>query len=91
MNESRDFIMENWGKNVLEVIDSCEPLNITFSQFLDHCVACGGNWGGMLLSGLRKLRPEIWEAIPDDMGLYAWRCICETLVLAGVIMEEEEG
>lgn len=90
MNESRDFIMENWGKDVLEVIDSCEPLNITFGQFLDHCVACGGNWGGMLLSGLKELRPEIWEAIPDDMGLYAWRCICETLALAGVIMEEEE-
>ena len=36
MNESRDFIMENWGKDVLEAIDSCKPLNITFGQFLDH-------------------------------------------------------
>lgn len=90
MNESRYFILEHWGKEVLGIIDSCEPLNITFKEFLDHCVACGGNWGGMLLSGLRELRPEIWEAIPDDMGCYAWRCICETLALAGVIMEEEE-
>lgn len=90
MNERRDFITKNWGEDVLEAIDSCEPLNITFDQFLDKCVACGGNWGGMLLSGLKKLRPKIWEAIPDDMGIYAWRCICNTLVLAGVIMEEEE-
>lgn len=90
MNERRDFITKNWGEDVLKAIDSCKPLNITFGQFLDKCVACGGNWGGMLLSGLRKLRPEIWEAIPDDMGIYAWQCICDTLILAGVVMEEEE-
>ena len=90
MDERRDFIAKNWGEDVLEAIDSCEPLNITFGQFLDKCVACGGNWGGMLLTGLRKLRPEIWEAIPENMGLYAWQCICNTLILAGVIMEEKE-
>lgn len=88
MNESRNFIMENWGKDVLEVIDSCEPLNITYKQFLDHCVACVGDWSGILLFGLRELRPEIWKAIPDDMGVDAWKCICEILALAGVIMEE---
>lgn len=62
MNERRDFITKNWGEGVLEAIDNCEPLNITFGQFLDKCVACGGNWGGMLLSGLRfgKLFPKIW-------------------------------
>ena len=43
MNERRDFIAKNWGEDVLEAIDSCEPLNITFGQFLDKCVACGGN------------------------------------------------
>lgn len=26
-------------------------LDMTFSEFLSNCTACGGNWGAMLLTG----------------------------------------
>ena len=42
------------------------------------------NWGGMLLTGVRDLYPEIWEAIPEDMGVFAFASICNLLILLGV-------
>jgi hypothetical protein len=38
----------------------------------------------MFLSGLEKLYPAVWEAIPDDMGLFAMADILNTLILCGV-------
>lgn len=72
------------GKKVIETCAKFAPLNMTSKEFLNHCTAFGGNWGGMLLSGLQKLRPEVWEAIPDNMGCFAWQGICATLILCGV-------
>lgn len=76
------------GKRVIEICAQSNPLNITFKEFLNDCTACGGNWGGMLLTGLRELRPNVWDAIPDDMGVFAWQGICSTLVLCGVDTSE---
>lgn len=73
MNERRDFIMKNWGEDVLEAIDSCEPLNITFGQFLDKCVACGGDWSGMLLSGYKvKVSHYTAEYGDEDVMEISW-------------------
>jgi hypothetical protein len=35
----------------------------------------------MLLSGIKALYPDVYDAIPDDMGHFAWRCLAETLYL----------
>ena len=64
---------------------------MTSKQFIDNCTACGGNWGGMLLTGINKLWPNVWEAIPDEMGLQAWGCLCSVLVLCGVETSEEKN
>ena len=82
--EAKAQISTYWNENVVNECAKHEPLSMTCKEFLDHCNACGGNWGGMLLSGLHKLRPEVWEVIPDDMGIQAWNCICSTLILCGV-------
>ena len=87
IKDAQEMLVEYWGKDGENVIETChkfEPLNMECKEFLTHCTACGGNWGGMLLSGLSKLRPEIWDKIPDDMGVMAWGCICSTLILSGV-------
>ena len=55
-----------------------------FDDFLNYCVACGGNWGGMLLSGIKELFPDVWELIPDDMGMFAFSVICDTLRLLNI-------
>ena len=86
LNE-REFIANQWGVSVLAIIDQQGTAPMTMKDFLSHCTACGGNWGGMLLTGIKKLWPDVWEAIPDDMGVFAWRCLCDTLTVLGVIPE----
>lgn len=80
----RDFLSEIWDKSVLTAIDNQHTVPMTMKEFLNHCTACGGNWGGMLLSGLKELYPEVYDAIPDEMGSLAWAGICTTLRLLNV-------
>ena len=53
-------------------------------EFLSHCTACGGNWGGMLLSGIKELFPDVWELIPEHMGIFAFSVISDTLRLLNI-------
>lgn len=69
------------GVNVLEAIERQAIAPMTMDDFLSHCTACGGDWNGMFLTGIKTLYPEVYEAIPDDMGSFAFRCICEVLEL----------
>ena len=89
MNKEQDRadIIDIWGdagKHVLEAIDRQDIKAMTGDDFLLHCTACGGNWGGMLLSGVNALYPEVYEAIPDNMGARAWQGICTVIILLGV-------
>ena len=87
----RDFLAAVWkddGAKVLAEIDATTTTPMTIKEFLDHCTLCGGNWGGMLLTGIRKLYPAVWEAIPDDMGIYAWNAICTVCTLLDIKCEE---
>lgn len=84
---SRETLLENWEKDAKCVIEQCEkvaPFNGTFKEFLSHCTCCGGNWGGMLLTGIKELYPNVWEAIPNDMGVFAFSNLCNLLILCGV-------
>lgn len=91
ITDAQKTLIDNWnesGKKVIELCAKVQPFNKPTKEFLNHCIACGGNWGGMLLSGVRTLYPEVWEAIPDDMGCFAWACICSVLILCGVDTSE---
>lgn len=91
---NREFIVAIWedaGKQVLEAIDRQNTRAMTCDDFLLHCTACGGNWGGMLLSGVKALYPEVYEAIPNNMGKYAWQGICTVIELLNVDMEFEDS
>jgi len=85
--DAQNHLVEKWGDDGKKVIVAClheKPFNDTFSNFLSHCVACGGNWGGMILSGIKALYPKTWEVIPDNMGVFAFSCLCNVLILLGV-------
>lgn len=93
IKEAQDYLVEHWGEDGKKVIEEClraTPFNDTFKKFLDHCTCCGGNWGGMFLTGIKKLFPDVWEAIPDDMGIFAWQCLYQTLILCGVDVSATE-
>ena len=84
------FIIKYWGKQGKRVIKACKSINaqpMTFKDFLNHCTACGGNWGGMLLTGINKLYPHVYNTIPDDMGIFAWGCITSVLTLLNITEE----
>ena len=86
--EAQYYIVEHWGESGKRVVLASRIVSdyygITLTDFLKHCTACGGNWCGMILSGIRELWPFVWDAIPDDMGVFAFQCLCKTLILCGV-------
>lgn len=85
--QNREYLASLWGNDILAVIDKQDTKPMAMNDFLDHCTACGGNWGGMLLTGIHELWPEVWDAIPDNMGVFAWNGICTTLALLNVSAE----
>lgn len=71
--ESTNILISEWGEEVaLNVINiaSHEKLdNMTAGEFIaKHCVACGGDWAQMILSGIKDLSPDTYNAIPNKMG-----------------------
>ena len=89
--DAQEMLVKRWGIRGEQVIAEAvraERKPLTFKQFLDNCTACGGNWGGMFLTGIYKLWPDVWKAIPDHMGVHAWSCLCSVLVLCGVDTSE---
>lgn len=88
MKKAEDFLIEIWKEDGKKVVDECskaKPFEGSMNDFLSHCTAMGGNWGGMLLSGLKEIYPSVWDAIPDNMGTFAWAGICSVLELLNIL------
>ena len=51
-------------------------------DFLKHCTACGANRTRMLMSGIKVLFPEYWEAMPDKS--YEFEEIIDHLKFLGI-------
>lgn len=91
MNDTKVYLKKCWGNdadNVISAIDAAITEHMTTNEFLSHCTACGGNWGGMLLTGIHELWPDVWDAIPDDMGPCSFTCLCSVLELLGVVEDD---
>ena len=91
IKEAQDILVKYWGNDGEKVIEECariNPFNESMETFFEYCTCCGGNWGGMILSGIRKLFPSVYNAIPDNMGHMAFYCICSTVLLCGVDYKE---
>lgn len=39
---------------------------MTMKEFLDNCDAHGGNWTMMLASGIKRLWPNDYDALPEE-------------------------
>ena len=64
------ILRERWGEAAELVIAECSKVNFdgNSAEFLKHCTACGGNWAGMLLTGIKALYPDVYAAIPEKLG-----------------------
>lgn len=87
-NEAKTIVTDAWGNEVVEAATKTAPFNGNVSAFLDNCIACGGNWGGMFLSGIRRLNPDVYAKIPNNMGHNSFHTICNLLILLGVDTSE---
>ena len=47
------------------------------NKFLDNCYASGGNWTSMLISGIKNLFPDYYEAMPEKK--YSWEEVIHIL------------
>ena len=89
--DAQEMRVKRWGvygERVIAETVRAERKPMTLKQFLDNCTACGGHWGGMLLTGVDTLWHDVRDAIPDHMGVQAWGCLCSVLVLCGVDTSE---
>lgn len=89
--EAQNYLVENWGedgKKVIETAFTVNPFRGTTTDFLSYCLACGGDWGQMLLTGIQELYPEVHNVIPKEMGVFAFTCLCYVLILCGVDTSE---
>lgn len=77
-------ISEITGYSDFPVFNADDEDHRDLSDFMKLCTACGGDWGQMLLTGIKALWPEVYDAIPDDMGVNAFVAILNVLVLCGV-------
>ena len=65
-------IGSDWGDDFIKILQQTEPLNMPRNTFLEKYVACDGNWANMVLSGIKSLRPELYNTILDYIGSPKW-------------------
>lgn len=82
--ELRRYVSKNWGNNVLTAIDNQHIIPMTVNDFMNQCTPCDSNYTKMFLTGIQKLYPEVYNAIPENKGRHAWTSTCTTLALLGV-------
>ena len=82
-----EFVVATWGLPGFTIVQVCNAIKaptMTYEEFLSHCTACGGDWGAMLLSGIKELYPLIWDLIPDNMGAYTFAVLSNVIRLLNV-------
>lgn len=85
-----DTVRKYWGDEVANEILIADKYPMTFEQFLSqHCYATGGDWGKMLLTGIEKLWPHVYDAIPEYMGTHCFETIVCTISCLGVWIPED--
>lgn len=60
---------------------------MTFEEFLTNCVGHGGNWAAMLISGIKRVLPEVYATMDDNKSYNTFELL-ELIEANGVIMED---
>lgn len=66
---------------------SLDREDMSYDEFLENCLACGGNWSNMILSGIRAIFPNVYDAMPDRE--YSFIELIEIIEMCGVKIEKE--
>ena len=63
------------------------------SEFMQNCTACGGNWGAMLLSGIKRVFPDKYKKVEEHYnsmdfshgGIKPFVYLCDWLNENGIV------
>lgn len=63
------------------------------SEFMQNCSACGGNWGAMLLSGIKRVFPDKYKEVEEHYnsmdfshgGIKPFCYLCDWLTENGIV------
>ena len=70
---------------------------MSMKDFMNKCTACGGNWGAMLLTGIKRVFPYNYEEVEKEYnsmdfshgGVYPFMFLCEWLTAHGIYSEDK--
>ena len=48
-----------------DIIVEMRLYSMSMEEFLLNCTACGGNWGAMLLTGIKRVFPEYYTEVEE--------------------------
>lgn len=93
-NEAKSLIVKSLSTSEYEhIITLCDNIHntphsvISFDDFLNHCTVMGGNWTGMIFSGIGCLFPEVWDAIPDRQ--FSFNFVIAIVILCDVLIPQD--
>lgn len=77
--------------------DNIGKVKISMDDFFNQCTACGGNWGAMLLTGIKRVFPDGYDTVREqynsmdfnDGGVRAFAFLCEWVTAHGVYKNKE--
>ena len=82
-----DMVRDDWGDEAERIIAACrevEPVCMDIVEFIESCVDCGDAWGLTLLTGISRLFPSVYDAMPSYLGKETWGGLLPVLELCGI-------
>ena len=78
-----------------DIIVEMRLYSMSMEEFLSNCTACGGNWGAMLLTGIKRVFPEYYIEVEEHYnsmdfssgGIKPFAYLCDWLEEHGVTSE----
>ena len=79
-------VLVAWGESGNDIINAAfnDHLKTTFSEFMCECSGCNGNWVDIIISGIDKAYPEVYSALPKNLGPDSLEILTKVLILCGV-------
>lgn len=77
-------LSKEWGENIVAAILRAHKYDITQKQFVKFCDINHPDNALAILSGIKAIWPDVYNAIPACMGAHAFENLCLVLELLGV-------
>ena len=79
-------VLVQWGKYGNDILNAAfnSHNKMSFREFIGACSGCDGDWVEIVISGIDKLFPEVYSALPENLGPNALEKLTKVLILCGV-------